>query len=294
MSDGSRASCRRTLQPEQQNLVLSTLLGQTPPPRGGRSHQHREVGNLPPFRRFRISRLAGLPVSPSPVPAPGLGRTPPGSGRRLELRGGRGGSHLRHPSRTHGQLDPSPPFPEPEVPVPQWSRGRCTDHVGGPALNPLHTASFQFSYLSLLAIGLCVFPVQPWIRTLRRTTSSLFLPRVTVQATTRARMGRRIRYRLENLLEPLPRTLSQSLFPWLGRGTGIGPFAGLVHALHPTVHPCLSPSTTPTSGAGPIGCPTWFWCPASPSSSWGPSCCWSPFGSPRETSCRGLWGRWPT
>ena len=211
--------CRLTLQPEQQNLVLSTLLGQT------RRLEEVDRISIEKLGIFHLFAVSGFHVSLVYLFLHLLSRPLGWAGRLLAL--GAVWSYVVAVGAPISAIRAGLMASWIHLLLSLGLKSQFLNGLGVAALitlgtrpQSLHTASFQFSYLSLLAIGLCVFPVQPWIRTLRRTTSSLFLPRVTVQATTRARMGRRIRYRLENLLEPLPRTLSQSLFPWLGRGTG--------------------------------------------------------------------------
>ena len=211
--------CRRTLKPEQENLVLSTLLGQT------RRLEEVDRVSIEKLGIFHLFAVSGFHVSLVYLFLHLLSRPLGLAGRLLALAAvwsyvvavGAPVSAIRAglmASWIHLLLS-------------LGLKSQFLNGLGVAALitlgfrpQSLHTASFQFSYLSLLAIGLCVFPVQPWIQTLRRTACSVFLPQVRVEATTPGRLGRRIRYRLEHLLEPLPRTLSRSLVPALSRGSG--------------------------------------------------------------------------
>jgi len=79
----------------------------------------------------------------------------------------------------------------------------------------LYSASFQFSYLSLLAIGIFVLPRQPTLRSLWLAWRDVFSDQViAVQGPQRARR-RHTRFLLKAALEPLPRRL---LIPCLGLG----------------------------------------------------------------------------
>lgn len=211
--------CRRTLQPEQQNLVLSTLLGQT------RRLEEVDRISIEKLGIFHLFAVSGFHVSLVYLFLHLLSRPLGLAGRLLAL--GAVWSYVVAVGAPISAIRAGLMASWIHLLLSLGLKSQFLNGLGVAALitlgtrpQSLHTASFQFSYLSLLAIGLCVFPVHTWIRTLQRSASSLFLPQVRVEATTRGRLGRQIRYRLENLLEPLPRTLSQSLAPWLGRVSG--------------------------------------------------------------------------
>lgn len=211
--------CRRTLQPEQQNLVLSTLLGQT---RRLEEVDRISIENLGIFHLFAVS---GFHVSLVYLFLHLLSRPLGLAGRLLAL--GAVWSYVVAVGAPISAVRAGLMASWIHLLLSLGLKSQFLNGLGIAALitlgtrpQSLHTASFQFSYLSLLAIGLCVFPIHTWIRTLQRSASSLFLPQVRVEPTARGRLGRQIRYRLECLLEPLPRTLAQTLAPWLGRGSG--------------------------------------------------------------------------
>ncbi len=69
----------------------------------------------------------------------------------------------------------------------------------------LYSASFQFSYLSLLAIGFCVLPRQPTLRSLWLAWGDVFSDRLILGQGSQRKRRRHTRYLLEAALEPLPR-----------------------------------------------------------------------------------------
>ncbi len=79
----------------------------------------------------------------------------------------------------------------------------------------LYSASFQFSYLSLLAIGIFVLPRQPTLRSLWLAWRDVFSDQVIPRQGSQAARRRHTRYLLEAALEPLPRRF---LIPCLGLG----------------------------------------------------------------------------
>ena len=211
--------CRRSLKPEQENLVLSTLLGQT------RRLEEVDRVSIEKLGIFHLFAVSGFHVSLVYLFLHLLSRPLGWAGRFLAL--GAVWSYVVAVGAPISAIRAGLMASWIHLLLSLGLKSQFLNGLGVAALitlgvlpQSLHTASFQFSYLSLLAIGLCVFPIQPWIQTLRRTASSLFLPRVRIEATTRERWGRRIRFRLENLLEPFPRALSQSLVALLGRGAG--------------------------------------------------------------------------
>lgn len=211
--------CRRTLTAEQGNLVLSTLLGQT-----RRLEEIDRIG-IERLGIFHLFAVSGFHVSLVYLFLHLLARPLGLAGRLLALTAvwcyvvavGAPISAIRAglmASWIHFLLS-------------LGLKGQFLNGLGIAALitlgirpQSLHTASFQFSYLSLMAIGFCVFPAQPWIHKLRQTASAVFSPDLRVEVSALERLGRGIRYRLENYLEPLPRTVSTSLVPLLGRGSG--------------------------------------------------------------------------
>ena len=211
--------CRRTLRPDQQSLVLSTLLGQT------RRLEEVDRISIEKLGIFHLFAVSGFHVSLVYVFLHLLSRPLGLAGRLLAL--GAVWSYVVAVGAPISAIRAGLMASWIHLLLSLGLKSQFLNGLGVAALitlgtrpQSLHTASFQFSYLSLLAIGLCVFPVHTWIRNMQRSASSIFLPQVRVEATARGRLGRQIRYRLENLLEPLPRTLSQSLVPWLGRGSG--------------------------------------------------------------------------
>ena len=211
--------CRGTLQPAQENLVLSTLLGQT---RRLEEVDRIAIEKLGIFHLFAVS---GFHVSLVYLFLHLLVRPLGLAGRLLAL--GAVWSYVVAVGAPISAIRAGLMASWIHLLLSLGLKSQFLNGLGVAALitlavlpQSIHTASFQFSYLSLLAIGLCVLPIQPWIHTLRRTVSPVFLPQVRVEATTSGRLGRRIRFRLEHLLEPLPRTLSQSVVPLLARGSG--------------------------------------------------------------------------
>ncbi len=211
--------CRRTLRPEQQNLVLSTLLGQT------RRLEEVDRISIEKLGIFHLFAVSGFHVSLVYLFLHLLSRPLGLAGRLLAL--GAVWSYVVAVGAPISAIRAGLMASWIHLLLSLGLKSQFLNGLGVAALitlgtrpQSLHTASFQFSYLSLLAIGLCVFPVHTRIRALQRSAASIFLPQVRVEATARGRLGRQIRYRLENLLEPLPRSLSQSLVAWLGRGSG--------------------------------------------------------------------------
>ncbi len=210
--------CRRTLQPEQQTLVLSTLLGQT------RRLEEVDRISIEKLGIFHLFAVSGFHVSLVYLFLHLLSRPLGLAGRLLAL--GAVWSYVVAVGAPISAIRAGLMASWIHLLLSLGLKSQFLNGLGIAALimlgtrpQSLHTASFQFSYLSLLAIGLCVFPIHTRIRTLQRSASSLFLPQVRVEPTARGRLGRQIRYRLEGLLEPLPRTLSKTLVPWLGRGS---------------------------------------------------------------------------
>ena len=210
--------CRRTLQPEQQDLVLSTLLGQT------RRLEEVDRISIEKLGIFHLFAVSGFHVSLVYLFLHLLSRPLGLAGRLLAL--GAVWSYVVAVGAPISAIRAGLMASWIHLLLSLGLKSQFLNGLGIAALimlgtrpQSLHTASFQFSYLSLLAIGLCVFPIHTWIRTLQRSASSLFLPQVRVEPTARGRLGRQVRYRLERLLEPLPRTLSKTLVPWLGRGS---------------------------------------------------------------------------
>ena len=69
----------------------------------------------------------------------------------------------------------------------------------------LYSASFQFSYLSLLAIGIFALPRQPTLRSLWLAWRDVFSDQVVPVPGSQGMRRRHTRYLLEAALEPLPR-----------------------------------------------------------------------------------------
>ena len=85
----------------------------------------------------------------------------------------------------------------------------------------LYSASFQFSYLSLLAIGIFVLPRQPTLRSLWLAWGDVFSDRVMLGQGSQGARRRHTRYLLEAVLEPLPRRF---LIPCLRLGARLAAY----------------------------------------------------------------------
>ena len=210
--------CRQTLQPEQRNLVLSTLLGQT------RRLEEVDRISIEKLGIFHLFAVSGFHVSLVYLFLHLLARPLGLAGRLLAL--GAVWSYVVAVGAPISAIRAGLMASWIHLLLSLGLKSQFLNGLGVAALitlgtrpQSLHTASFQFSYLSLLAIGLCVFPVQPWVHKLRQAASALYSPRLRTEATALERLGRGIRYRLESLLEPVPRTVSHSLVPLLGRGS---------------------------------------------------------------------------
>ena len=82
----------------------------------------------------------------------------------------------------------------------------------------LYSPSFQFSYLCLTAIGLCVVPYQPLLRNVSLGFRDCFTDRLVATRDPEAGVRRHLRYFLEEKLEFWPRPIVRPLIRTTGRG----------------------------------------------------------------------------